>query len=302
MVHTAYVNGEFVDESVDLDAVVGTYVEQTVELTPRSILYGEGEQYYWFEYKDIAAKELNDKMVAHLEGDKDGVTFTSAKKDYNPMTYCYAFAQRETSNMALRKTCADLIKYCATAQICFNYNTANPADADWSLIPEGIATEGDPELANYKDNTALYGGTVEIKTYTLDASGRVNINFLVKPDDMDSYQSLKLVCSYKEVKGNDVVIEIPGSDWTFYNNTYGYMAVLNTVNAGEMREVISAKVQDANGEDVSNVYKTSIETYGLDHRGPEQQCASDEYDEGRAELRHLRPRVPEVRYSQLSEK
>ena len=246
VVHTAYVDGEYVDE--------------TVELTDW-VYYDQAQNYILFKYENIAAKELNDKMVAHVEGVKDGVTFTSNEKDYNPMTYCYTIAQRETANDNLRKTCADMIKYCAAAQECFSYNTANMADADWNDTIAAVATQGDPELANYKEDIALEGQTATIMTYTLDASGRVNINYYVLPDDMASYESLTLVCTYKDVKGHTVTTEIPGTDWDLYNTTYGYKATLNTVNAGEMREIITAVVKDANGNVISNTYKTSIETY-----------------------------------------
>jgi hypothetical protein len=238
----------------------GTYTDETVRLDVKDDQYGNG-QYYLFALENIAAKELNDHMVAHVEGQKGDVTFTSDTKDYNPMTYCYTIAQRETSAMALRKTCADLIKYCAAAQICFSYNTENPADAGWNDTVNGVATQGDPELANYKEDIALEGQTAAIKTYTLDASGRVNINYYVLPDDMAGYESLTLVCTYKDVKGNDVTTEIPGADWSYFNDTYGYIATLDTVNAGEMREIITAVVKDANGNVISNTYKTSIETY-----------------------------------------
>ena len=177
------------------------------------------------------------------------------------MSYCYTIAQRPDSNAALKKTCADMIKYCAAAQICFNYNTANPADADWNEVIDSVASQGDPVLADYKEIIPLAGQTCEILTYTLDASGRVNINYYVLPDSGVDYTTLTLVCTYRDVKGNDVTTEISGADWTFFNATYGYIATLNTVNAGEMREIITAVVKDANGNVISNTYKTSIETY-----------------------------------------
>ena len=249
VVHTAFVDGAYVDE--------------TVELTDW-VYYDANQNYLLFQYENIAAKELNDQMIAHVEAVKDGVTYTSNTKDYNPMTYCYTIAQRPTANAALRQTCADMIKYAAAAQICFSYNTENPADADWNDDIAAVATQGDPVLANYKEVIPLDGQTAEIKTYTLDASGRVNINYYVLPDDMAGHDSLTLVCTYKDVKGNDVTTEIPGADWSYFNDTYGYIATLDTVNAGEMREIITAVVKDADGNVISNTYKTSIETYAWD--------------------------------------
>ena len=135
------------------------------------------------------------------------------------------------------------------------------ADADWDTIPAGIATEGDPQLESFKESIPLEGQTCEIKTYTLDVSGRVNLNYYVRPDDMASFESLKLVCTYQDKDGNPVEVEIPGTAWTLYNNTYGYVATLQTLNAGEMREIITAAVKDADGNVISNTYKTSIESY-----------------------------------------
>ena len=153
-----------------------------------------------------------------------------------------------------------MIKYAAAAQTYFNYNTANMADANWDLVSAN-ATAGDPTLTNHKKDTALAGQTATIKSNTLSAAGRVEINYYILPDSGVSKDDLTLVCTYTDKDGSQRTVEIPGTEWTLYNNVMGYKADLNTMAAAEMRRVVTAVVKDANGNVISNTYETSIETY-----------------------------------------
>ena len=153
-----------------------------------------------------------------------------------------------------------MIKYAAAAQTNFSYNTANMADANWSLVSAN-ATAGDPTLTNHKTDTALAGQTATIKANTLSAAGRVEINFYVLPNDGVNKNDLTLVCTYNDKDGNPRTVEIPGTEWELYNTVMGYKANLDTMSAAEMRRVVTAVVKDANGSVISNTYETSIESY-----------------------------------------
>lgn len=117
-------------------------------------------------------------------------------------------------------------------------------------------------MADRKSNVTLSGMTAEIKTYTLDVSGRVAINFYALPASGVDYSTLKLVATYVDMSGATQTVEVAGADWKYFNATYGYVATMNAMNAAEMRSVVSAVVEDANGNVISNTYSTSIETYG----------------------------------------
>ena len=60
----------------DYDRDTGVYSEETRELAAEAELYvAGGANYYKFVYAEIPAMKLNDVMIAHVEGEKDGVTF-----------------------------------------------------------------------------------------------------------------------------------------------------------------------------------------------------------------------------------
>ena len=237
-----------------------TYENETRTLYARDDLYRG--TYYWFEYDNIAAMQLNDPMYATLHAVKDGVEYTTEPFEYRPMTYCYSIANRTTVDMKLRTTMANMILYCAAAQTYFNYNTENMATANWTSALDAIATIGDPEVSATKSSIVLEGQTAEIKTYTLDVSGRVGINFYTLPSSGVDYKECELVCTYTDMNGAEKTVTIPGSEWKYYNSTYGYIATVNTMNAAEMRQMVSAVVYK-DGVAISNTYSVSVEAYAV---------------------------------------
>ena len=234
-------------------------------LTAKSAYYySGGKYYYWFEKKNIPTCELNDLMVMHLEGEKDGETWVTADRTYNPLTFCYNTAKNTKKSDSLRTTCANLILFCEAAQNYWNYNnTARPARDDrWTEVVESMATLTDPTASLNNDTISTGAGDVEIVINTLELEGRVMLSYVIQIPDADDVEGYKLVCTYTDEKGRDKTVEIEGKDWRGFNRSSGQFKVaLDTLNANDMRVLVTAEVKDSSGTVVSNTYKTSIESF-----------------------------------------
>ena len=246
----------------DYDRDTGVYSEETRELAAEAELYvAGGANYYKFVYAEIPAMKLNDVMIAHVEGEKDGVTFTSAVLERNPIQYCYNTTNNAAAGENLQKTCANMILYAAAAQTLFNYNTANLATAAWTQTQEALCERDVPAWENIDSREPLESGKlVNIIGTTLDVNSRVDMRYVMSFEDGVDYTTLTMYCTYTTYQDDTVTVEIPGTTWTDYQ---GYKAAtMDVLNAAEMRSLLTAVVKDANGNVVSETYHTNVQSYG----------------------------------------
>jgi ABC-type uncharacterized transport system substrate-binding protein len=246
----------------DYDRDTGVYSEETRELAAEAELYvAGGANYYKFVYAEIPAMKLNDVMIAHVEGEKDGVTFTSAVLERNPIQYCYNATNNAAAGENLQKTCANMILYAAAAQTLFNYNTANLATAAWTQTQEALCERDVPAWENIDSREPLESGKlVNIIGTTLDVNSRVDMRYVMSFEDGVDYTTLTMYCTYTTYQDDTVTVEIPGTTWTDYQ---GYKAAtMDVLNAAEMRSLLTAVVKDANGNVVSETYHTNVQSYG----------------------------------------
>ena len=246
----------------DYDRDTGVYSEETRELAAEAELYvAGGANYYKFVYAEIPAMKLNDVMIARVEGEKDGVTFTSAVLERNPVQYCYIATNNAAAGENLQKTCANMILYAAAAQTYFNYNTANLATAAWTQTQEALCERDVPAWENIDSREPLESGKlVNIIGTTLDVNSRVDMRYVMSFEDGVDYTTLTMYCTYTTYQDDTVTVEIPGTTWTDYQ---GYKAAtMDVLNAAEMRSLLTAVVKDANGNVVSETYYTNVQSYG----------------------------------------
>jgi hypothetical protein len=220
-----------------------------------------GANYYKFVYAEIPAMKLNDVMIARVEGEKDGVTFTSAVLERNPIQYCYNATNNAAAGENLQKTCANMILYAAAAQTLFNYNTANLATAAWTQTQEALCERDVPAWENIDSREPLESGKlVNIIGTTLDVNSRVDMRYVMSFEDGVDYTTLTMYCTYTTYQDDTVTVAIPGTTWTDYQ---GYKAAtMDVLNAAEMRSLLTAVVKDANGNVVSETYHTNVQSYG----------------------------------------
>ena len=227
--------------------------------------YSGGKYYYWFEYKNIATCELNDRMVMRLEGVKDGEAWVSPEKEYNPITYCYKITKNTKKSEELRITCANLILFCTEAQKYFGYNLDNLAanDPRWDNAVEGqlaVTTNPVDSLDKVTDDGQQTGLDVVIWRNTLELEGRVALSYVIQVPDANNVSDYTLVCTYENAKGVPKTVTIEGGDWGPFDDQHRKVS-MSELNANDMRCEVTAVVKDGSGNVVSNTYVTSIEAF-----------------------------------------
>jgi hypothetical protein len=243
VVHTAY------------DKATNTYNDETVTLEG-----SKSGSYYSFDFADIPAMALNDKMVAHLEGTKNGETWSSNAIDFNAIDYCYLVTTLTSQPESLRRTCANLILFAESAQINFSYNTANLPTAKWTDVQENLCDRTVPTWTTDNYSEPLEGATVTFGGLMLDVNSRIDLRFVIVPGNLNA-EDLTAEIHYEGLKGASKSFTIPGSEWTDYGTQGRKTVTLHEMNAGELQSSVAIVIKDANGNAVSSTLHYSVDNY-----------------------------------------
>ncbi|MBR6825757.1 MAG: phosphodiester glycosidase family protein, partial [Oscillospiraceae bacterium] len=105
-------------ETVYVESTLETYEgnERTGTKTLR-IFPVESESYYYFTLDGLTAVQMNDTISSVLYGTKDGRPYYSPVDEYSIATYAYSQLNSATRPEALKRLCADLLRYGSKAQI-----------------------------------------------------------------------------------------------------------------------------------------------------------------------------------------
>ena len=261
------------------------YVEgyELDRLEIRQVHYnGEGSDYTWREYNltswedsklggknykkmvfdNIAAKELGDDLYATLYLTKDGESYENTVDIYNLKQYAYNRLDKST-DAVFKTLLVDLLNYGSQAQLYFNYNTANLANADLTAEQQAYGTAEMPELksveniittpdasAFYYGKTIVMGSYVELRYYMQFGAGKNEA-----PAD-----TVKLVLTYTKINGETVSVTIPASEFDYNSGYKAYFASFTGISAKDMRCTVTAKIYDGDTL-ISDVLEYSIETY-----------------------------------------
>ena len=242
VVHTAY------------DKETG-YYDETVNLEGT-----KSGSYYSFVFEDIPAMALNDRMVAHLEGTKNGETWSSNAIDFNAIDYCYLVTTISSQPETLRRTLANLILFAESAQINFEYNTENLPTGNnrWTETQENLCDRTVPDWTSGAYSDALDGATVTFEGLMLDVNSRIDLRFVVNPGSLNA-EDLTAEISYVGLKNAAKTVSIPGSEWAEYGSRK--TVTLHEMNAGELQSRVAIVIKDANGNAVSKTLHYSVQDY-----------------------------------------
>ncbi|MBQ1589821.1 MAG: hypothetical protein II106_03755, partial [Oscillospiraceae bacterium] len=242
VVHTAY------------DKETG-YYDETVNLEGT-----KSGSYYSFVFEDIPAMALNDRMVAHLEGTKNGETWSSNAIDFNAIDYCYLVTTISSQPETLRRTLANLILFAESAQINFEYNTENLPTGNnrWTETQENLCDRTVPDWTSGAYSDALDGATVTFEGLMLDVNSRIDQRFVVNPGSLNA-EDLTAEISYVGLKNAAKTVSIPGSEWAEYGSRK--TVTLHEMNAGELQSRVAIVIKDANGNAVSKTLHYSVQDY-----------------------------------------
>ena len=100
-----------------------------------------------YMYPGISAKQGGDIVTATLCGTYEGVEYRSSAFVYSVADYCYSRLAKSTDNN-FKKVCVDLLNYCSAAQVYFNYNTDNLANARLTEEQKALGSSSYQTLAD----------------------------------------------------------------------------------------------------------------------------------------------------------
>ncbi len=131
----------------------------------------EASEYYVFEYKELAAKQMTDDIYARAFLRINGEIYYSNLKKYSVLQYAYNMLGKTavgSSDQNLTALLSDLLDYGASAQTYFNYRTDRPANGEFYQIN---LTNGTLTSDGCTSGLYLKGTPVEITAPSTDVNG-----------------------------------------------------------------------------------------------------------------------------------
>lgn len=171
----------------------------------------------------------------------------------------------KTDDQVLKTLLTDMLNYGAEAQKYFGVNADKLVNAELSEAEQACATAAEPVLTNQKRLISQVGAKVWFEGCSLSLERNVTINYYLDLSTSGlSADEVTLELSWTEADGSQRTAVIDGSD--FETRQLGgrtlYLAVLDELNAAQMRTVVSAVVRTkADQKCVSDTMRYSIESY-----------------------------------------
>ena len=240
-----------------------TYTETTVQ----------GLETLVFHYGDVAAKEMASNVQLQLFATKEGETEATAGeiRDYSVVKYAMNMLNKVTDSK-LKTLLVDMVNYGTQAQVYFDYNTANPANAGFEAYQEYATTQTPAINSNavFDDQNAMAPAPEGATDYLSKVAGaslllneKVELNIFVNYKDAlgNPNEGRTLVVAYSDVFGNTVVKKLPITAEDLDSKSQFYRVTFSSLNATDMRTAFSAWVVDKDGMRISNSMTYSIESY-----------------------------------------
>ncbi len=209
-----------------------------------------------FEYKGIFAKELSVdvKVTIFADGEVIKTEIYSVKE--------YAMKQLSKSSVPakLKTLLVDMLNYGAAAQIYWNYNTDNLANADLTEDQQALASQELAEMTSHKNAVGGEDATVVLAGTALVLENAIETNYYL---NLNGYNAEDLVAkiTYVDCLGKEVEVVVEGKDFAVKDQYH--VVRFSGLSSREMRTVYSMTVFDKEGNVVSATYEFSIESYAV---------------------------------------
>ena len=237
-----YVAGKTIDEVTLVEDYIDTVIGKKQALR--------------FEYKGIFAKELSVdvKVTIFADGEVIKTEIYSVKE--------YAMKQLAKSSVpaSLKTLLVDMLNYGAAAQIYFDYNTDNLANADLTEDQQALASQELAEMTSHKNAVGGEAATVVLAGTALVLENAIETNYYL---NLNGYNAEDLVAkiTYVDCLGNKVEEVVEGKDFAVKDQYH--VVRFSGLSSREMRTVYSMTVFDKEGNVVSATYEYSIESYAV---------------------------------------
>ncbi|MBQ5952241.1 MAG: hypothetical protein IJL66_08855 [Lachnospiraceae bacterium] len=234
-------------------------VLEDVALTEyREIDEGYGPEYR-FVYDDIATKEVGDVLRVKVVAEKNGETFESPVDEYSAKDYAYSRLQKST-NVKFKTMIADLLYFCAKAQVYFGYDTEHLATDRMTEEFDAYATHGAVTPVDRRSEVPLDGATAEWAGVNTVFESRVELKYYFALDEAQPTGNVKLRLSYTTATGSSVVETVPLESCLYDDANKEYAYTYGGLAAKDMRVLITTQILD--GDTVISPDKIySLESY-----------------------------------------
>lgn len=256
-------------EGFDLSTV---YVESTVyggEGTNSLKLYPvENGDYYYFTLNGLTAVQMNDRISSVLHGSKQGQPYCSPTDEYSIATYAYSQLNNTARPTALKKLCADLLRYGAKAQIFKGYRTDSLADS--AMTADNRSYLSDLEAVTFGSTDTVLNDVPDAPIVwvgkALNLESKVALKFVFDPAAYTGELSkLSLQVRYTDARGNAKLLIL--EEIELYNEEKNlYAFTVDALLAAELRAVVSVQIFDGSYP-MSSTLRYSPDTYGNNKKG-----------------------------------
>ena len=259
LVHESYVK-DF--DAFYMEVTVPAYEDGDLSYSYQLDAYKSGE-YYYFHMFAVTAVQINDILHAKLVMIKDGQRYCSTVDSYSIATYAYNQLGKANAPEGLKKVCAELLRYGATAQLYKEYRTDALADERLTDAQKSYLT--DLSTVTYNDCNRVLEDveepTVKWAGVTLDLQSRVTLRYVVDLTDYTgALEDLRLDIMYTDIYG-DTCWRIMKNPEVFNAEKNWYAFDVSYFGLTEMRTVMTARVYEDGAQPVSCSKEYSIDTY-----------------------------------------
>ena len=228
-------------------------------LTPTECVI-DGETYFCFSYRGVAAKEIGDTLTAVLKFTREGVGYSGTVDTYSLKAYSMERLEHST-NSEFKKLLVDLLNYGAAAQTYFGYKTDALVNADLTDEQRALASKSyslpDAEKNEAGANSAF---PAAITGKNILFGNRITLLVATDFGQGSDLSGVSLRICYTDRDGNAVEKQIGGSQFLYRADAKGYVAYFDGLCASEFRTKLELTlIKD--GKAISEAVTYSLDTY-----------------------------------------
>ena len=217
-----------------------------------------------YSFHKLSAAEMGTEVTARLFYNGEGEDHMSSSLTYSVKQYAMNMLE-QTEDDALKTLLVDMLNYGAEAQKYFGVNVEQLANAELSEAQRANATAAEPTLENQKAWISEKSAKVWFDGCSLSLERNVAINYYL---DLSACglpaKELILELTWKETDGSQHTTVIDGASFEArqFGDKTRYVAVLDELNAAQMRTEVSAVVRrKTNQSCISDTMRYSIVAY-----------------------------------------
>lgn len=215
-----------------------------------------GTDYYAFKFDNVYPQLIGVTYSATLYGEREGVAFKSAVKDYSVLTYCNN--QLPNADSKTKTLLVDLLNYGAACQAQLGIDSSKYVNRNLTSAQQGYATQNVPELENIKNNKYVQISNPEKKWLGATLSLENTIAYKMYVRDVTSVSDLDGIVMRAKVNNSsddyDISVTEKGKDNT------GVYFILRGVKPSLMGAPVDFTMT-RNGTAISHTYRYSINSY-----------------------------------------